>query len=113
MIDVSDGVASEVKHICKQSNVGAVIYADKIPIWKDTINDAKKLKKDAVDFALYGGEDFELVFTANKNKLKNLKKYDVKVIGEIVDKKSGIKLIKGNKKLNLESGYDHFKRIRV
>ena len=69
MIDVSDGVASEIKHICDESKVGAIIYADKIPISKNTIKDSKKLKKDAVNFALYGGEDFELVFTADKNKL--------------------------------------------
>ena len=108
MIDVSDGVASEIKHICNESNVGAVIYADKIPISKDTINDAKKIKKDAVDFALYGGEDFELLFTASKNKFKKLSKYDVKVIGRIVDKKHGIKLIKNNKTSKLKNGFDHF-----
>ena len=113
MIDVSDGVASEVRHICDESKVGAVIYADKIPISKNTINDAKKVGKDAVDFALYGGEDFELVFTANKTKLNELKKYDVKAIGEVVDRKNGIKLIRNNKKTNIESGFDHFKRIRV
>ena len=113
MIDVSDGVASEIKHICDESNVGAVIYDDKIPISKDTINDAKKIKKNALDFALYGGEDFELVFTASKNKLKQLKKYDVRIIGQIVDKRYGIKLIKNGKKLNLESGFDHFKRLRI
>ncbi|MBI2656218.1 thiamine-phosphate kinase, partial [Candidatus Woesearchaeota archaeon] len=65
MIDVSDGVASEIKHICDGSDVGAVIHADKIPISKDTINDAKKISKNPLDFALYGGEDFELVFTAS------------------------------------------------
>ncbi len=113
MIDVSDGVASEVKHICDESKVGAVIYADKIPISKNTIFDSRKIGKDAVDFALYGGEDFELVFTANKNKLKQLKKFDVKVIGNIVDKKFGIKLIKNNKKISIESGFDHFRRIKV
>ena len=113
MIDVSDGVASEVRHICKQSNVGAVIYADKIPISKNTMNGSKTLKKDAVDFALYGGEDFELIFTADKNKLNRLKKYDVSVIGEIVHKKYGIKLIKNGKKLNLEIGFDHFRRLKV
>jgi len=113
MIDVSDGVASEIRHICKKSKVGAVIYADKIPISKNTIKDSKKLKKNALDFALYGGEDFELVFTANKNKLIQLKNLDVSVIGKIVNRKNGIKLVKDNKKLNLESSFDHFRRLRV
>lgn len=113
MIDVSDGVASEVKHICHESNVGAVIYADKIPISKSTIIDAKKSNKNPLDFALYGGEDFELVFTADKNKLNQLRKYDVTVIGKILNKKGGIKIVKNNKTLKFESGFDHFKRLRV
>jgi len=113
MIDISDGVASEIKHICDESKVGAIIYANRLPISKNTINDSKKINKNPIDFALYGGEDFELVFSANKNKLKQLKKLDVKVIGEIVDKKNGIRLIKNNKKYDLESGFDHFKRRRV
>lgn len=109
MIDVSDGIASEIKRICEESNVGAIIYADKIPISKNTINDSKKMKKNPLDFALYGGEDFELFFTANKNKLKQLKNHDVSVIGNIVDKRQGIKLIKNNQKMNLGSGFNHFK----
>ncbi len=113
MIDVSDGVASEVKHICDESKAGAIIYADKLPLSKNTIIDSKKLNKNPLDFALYGGEDFELVFTANKNKIKQLKKYDVRVIGKIVNKKYGVKLIRNNKKLDIESGFDHFRRIRV
>lgn len=108
MIDVSDGVASEVTRICEESNVGAIIHADKIPISKNTINEAKKIKKNPIDLALYGGEDFELVFTTDKSKLKQLKKCDVKIIGEIVDKKHGIKLIKNNKVLKLKRGFDHF-----
>ncbi len=113
MIDVSDGVASEVRHLCEESGVGAVVYASSIPISKNAIIDSRKLKRGAVDFALYGGEDFELVFTADKSRLRQLKKYDVTVIGEIVDRKYGIKLIKNNKKRNLQSGFDHFKRLRV
>lgn len=113
MIDVSDGVASEIRHICRASNVGAVIYAGKIPVSKTTVEDSKKLEKDAIDFALYGGEDFELVFTAGRNKLKQLEKYDVSVIGEIVDKKNAIRLMKGDKKYRLESGFDHFRRLKV
>ena len=109
MIDVSDGIASEIKHICSESKVGARIYADKIPLSKNTIIDAKKLHKNPLDFALYGGEDFELVFTAPINKLKQLKKHDIVVIGEIVNKKYGTKLVKNNRKLELKIGFVHFK----
>ncbi|MBI2658159.1 thiamine-phosphate kinase [Candidatus Woesearchaeota archaeon] len=108
MIDVSDGVASEARHICNESNVGAVIYADKIPISKNTIIDAKKLNKNALDFALYGGEDFELVFTAGKNKISRLKKLDVSAIGKIVGREQGVKLAMGNKKTELKMGFEHF-----
>ncbi|MBI2654505.1 thiamine-phosphate kinase [Candidatus Woesearchaeota archaeon] len=113
MTDVSDGVASEIRHICEESKVGVIIYADKIPISKNTIDDSKKIGKNALDFALYGGEDFELVFTAPKNKVKQLKKYDASVIGETVNKKYGMKLVKNNKEYNLGSGFDHFGRKRV
>jgi len=107
MIDVSDGVASEVNHICEESKVGAIIYADNIPISKNTLNDSKKIKKNPLDFALYGGEDFELVFTANKNKLNQMKKYDAAVIGEIVDKRNGIKLIRKDKRLSRKRKNHH------
>lgn len=113
MIDVSDGIASEVKHICDESKAGAIIYADKLPISKDTIRDSKKIKKNPIDLALYGGEDFELVFTASKNKLSELNKFDVKAIGKVIDKKYGVKLVKNNRKLNLQSGFDHFIRLKV
>ncbi|MEK6943016.1 MAG: thiamine-phosphate kinase [Nanoarchaeota archaeon] len=108
MIDISDGIASEVMHICEESKVGAVIYADKIPISKDTIKDAKLLGKNHLDLALYGGEDFELLFTAPKSKIKKLIGLGASVIGEITDKKSGIKLIKNNKEIRLRKGFEHF-----
>lgn len=90
MIDVSDGVFYEVEKMCSASNVGAVIHANKLPISKTTINDAKKTNKNPVGLALYGGEDFELVFTASKRLFKKLKKYDATLIGNIVAKK-GVK----------------------
>jgi len=94
MEDISDGLASEVLNICNESNVGAVIYKEKIPINKDTIKDAKKINKNPYDYALYGGEDFELVYTIPKNKLKLLKKEKIKyfVVGKILPKKQGIYL---------------------
>jgi len=90
MEDVSDGLASEVLNICDESKTGAVIYKEKIPINKNTINDAKKVNKNPYDYALYGGEDFELVFTINKNKLKLLKNIKFQVVGKILPKKQGI-----------------------
>ena len=110
MIDVSDGVSSGVRNICEESKVGAVIYAGKIPISEDTARDSKKTGKDAIDLALYGGEDFELVFTAGENKLNKLKKLGVVVIGEIVSKKHGIKLARNGKTENLKGGFDHFRK---
>lgn len=109
MIDISDGIASELRHICSESKTGAVIHADKIPVSKDTIFDSKKVGKNPLELALYGGEDYELMFTAGKKKISKLKKYDVHVIGEILDKRRGIILAKGNKKYTLGKGFEHFK----
>lgn len=64
MIDISDGLASEINHICKQSGVGALLTADEIPIDSATREAADFLKDNAFDYALTGGEDFELLFTA-------------------------------------------------
>ena len=112
MEDVSDGLASEVINICNESKTGALIYKNKIPINKNTIKDSKKIKKDPYDFALYGGEDFELVFTINKNnlkKLKNLNKIKYSIVGKILPKKDGIYLLDKGRKRKLRYGYEHFK----
>ena len=133
MEDVSDGLASEIINICSESNVGAVIYKEKIPLKSSTIIDAKKIKKDPYDYALYGGEDFEMVFTisqkskrflghkklqsnffVNNNKFKKLnmvnKKIKFSVVGEILPKKQGIYLLDKGKKKKLKYGYEHFKK---
>jgi|TARA_B100001964_G_scaffold245559_1_gene333420 thiamine-monophosphate kinase len=111
MEDVSDGLASEVLNICNESKVGAVIYRDLIPLNKNTISDAKKVKKNPYDYALYGGEDFELVFTTNKNQLKKLKGTKCIVVGEILPKNKGIYLYDKGKKKKLKYGYEHFKEL--
>ncbi len=105
MEDVSDGLASEIMHICGQSRVGAVIYADNIPIRDETRKAAEAVNKDALDYALFGGEDFELVFTVSE---KNLKKARGYLVGEITARK-GVRIYKGGKeKLLKKQGYDHF-----
>ena len=113
MEDISDGLAAEVRNICNESKTGAVIYKEKIPINRSTIIDSKKLNKNPYDFALYGGEDFELVFTMDKSAFKKLEKIKNRikftVVGKILPKKDGIFLLDKNKKTRLNHGYDHFK----
>jgi thiamine-monophosphate kinase len=110
MIDVSDGLASEVRHICEESGVGAVIEQEKIPLDKTTIDSAKSLSLDPYDFALYGGEDFELVFTIRQEKIDELKKKfsDFTVVGKVLEQNEGIHLLKKGKKTEMKKGYDHF-----
>jgi len=111
MIDVSDGLASEVEHICEMSKTGAAIYKEKIPVSDLTKEAARLVKKDAYDFALYGGEDFELVFTISRKNLSLLKKKNEKIytVGKILQKRKGVYLLDKDKKIRLKKGYDHFK----
>lgn len=113
MIDVSDGLASEVRHICEESRVGAEIYADKIPITLATCKAADILGASALDFALSGGEDFELVFTVKASDFSCMKRrrdLGVFCIGTVVEKEQGIFLIRKGQKKELPFGYDHFIR---
>ncbi|OGS40440.1 MAG: thiamine-phosphate kinase [Euryarchaeota archaeon RBG_13_31_8] len=105
MEDISDGLASELKHICEQSKCGAIIYKDKIPIKDDVRKVAKTLDEDEYDYALFGGEDFELVFTVSKNNLKRVKGY---LVGEITRNKKVMLSSNGKIKNLTIFGYDHF-----
>ncbi len=105
MIDVSDGLASEVRHICEESGVGAEVEKEKVPISERTRATGKKLGIDPMKWALSGGEDFELVFTISPDKLSEIDKIEPIVVGEIVEE--GMYLIDG-KKEELGGGYDHF-----
>ena len=105
MEDISDGLAPEIRHICDESKCGAIIYQDKIPIKDEVRNVAKQLGEDEYDYALYGGEDFELVYTVSKNNLDNVNGF---LVGEIT-KNKGVRLsFNGKEKEILENGYDHF-----
>ena len=105
MIDVSDGLAPEIRHICDESKCGAIIYKDKIPIDDEVRDVAKALDEDEYDYALFGGEDFELVYTVSKD---NLGKVNGFLVGEITENKEALLSFKGKEKKLSESGYDHF-----
>jgi len=105
MIDISDGLAPEVKHICDESKCGAIIHKEKIPIFDEVRKVAKILDEDEYRYALFGGEDFELVYTVSK---ENITKVQGFIVGEITKNKE-IFLSSGDKKEKIEkSGYDHF-----
>lgn len=111
MIDVSDGLASELFHIATQSKLGVTIYEDKIPIDQTTYNTAVEFKLDPVTCALNGGEDYELLFTISQSdfdKIKNLP--DVSTIGYMDKQESGLKMVtKGGNTVPLEAqGWKHF-----
>lgn len=94
MMDISDGLSSELLHICKQSNVGCRIYEDRIPIDYQTAVMAEELNMNLVTAALNGGEDYELLFTVpltDHEKVSKLK--DVKTIGYITRPELGCAMI--------------------
>src|SRR5688500_1801177 len=90
MIDVSDGLSSELLHICKQSNVGCVLYEEKIPVNDLARQFAYKLEVDPTACALSGGEDYELVFTLSQNDYdKLLLNEQISVVGYITAAEEG------------------------
>ena len=90
MIDVSDGLASDLIHICKASGTGSRIYYKKIPVDYETSKLAEEFKIDPIIPALNGGEDYELLFTVSLEHFEAIKKLtSVKVIGHITTMDSG------------------------
>ncbi|MEL7124118.1 MAG: thiamine-phosphate kinase [Bacteroidota bacterium] len=93
MIDISDGLASELYHICQQSGVGAFIEESGVPINPDTQMLAIKFNLDPITCALSGGEDYELLFTIDPVDVEKVKYLpDIYIAGEIVDASEGVKL---------------------
>ena len=85
MIDISDGLASELQHICRQNHCGATITAASLPIHEETQKVATHFSQDADTYALYGGEDYELLLTLRPADVEKLPKGTVTVIGKITD----------------------------
>ena len=110
MIDVSDGLASEVRHICEESGTGARIHWEKIPVSRETREAAALVSGIPEEYALYGGEDFELVFTIPAENIPALRTEfsDFTVVGEILPPDEGIYILKEGRKEEMKKGYDHF-----
>lgn len=112
MIDVSDGLSSEILHICKQSNVGCVLYEEKIPIAEETRLAAFKFNLDPTACALSGGEDYELLFTVRQDDYDIIaKNQDISVVGYITDAEAGSHIITkgGNKHPITAQGWNALK----
>lgn len=94
MIDVSDGLASEILHICKQSNKGCNLYEEKIPLDPMTYETAREFNLDPTVCALSGGEDYELLFTVKQADYDKIKfKMDITIIGYITEPSAGCNLV--------------------
>jgi len=113
MIDISDGLASELLHLSRQSGVGVRIYEDKIPVETQAFETASlEFNLDPVTCALNGGEDYELLFTISQNDFEKVKNHqDIHLIGYVHDDvKQNIMITKqGNVVPITAQGWDHFK----
>jgi thiamine-monophosphate kinase len=97
MIDVSDGLSSELLHICKQSGVGCTIYEDKLPIDPTAYDTARELNLDPITCMLNGGEDYELLFTVSIDDFDKIKHNpSITIIGHITPKDEGANLVPQN-----------------
>ena len=111
MIDISDGLASEIFHICTSSNVGCQLYEEKIPIDPQTYQTSMDFNINPTVSALNGGEDYELLFTINQKDYEKIKDDpNLTVIGHITKKSQGINLIgNGDTSTPLQAqGWNHF-----
>ena len=112
MIDVSDGLSSEALHICKQSNLGCIIYEDKIPVHEEARQFAYKLELDPTACALSGGEDYELLFTLSQTDYdKIVLNEQISVIGYMTEPEEGSHILTrgGNKHALVAQGWNHLK----
>lgn len=105
MIDISDGLSSEIMHICSQSKVGCKIYEEKLPLDPQVITACEEFQLDATMVALSGGEDYELLFTIAINDFDKIKgNPNFSVVGHITGENEGLKLVtRANQELELKA----------
>ena len=113
MIDLSDGLGSDLHRMAEESEVGAILWEDELPIALATEQLAKVMGKSSLEWVLYGGEDYELLFTvppAKRKEVEHTLGFPHALIGEIVDRDQGIclKNRKGNRTKVKDGGYNHF-----
>ena len=103
MIDISDGLSSEILHICKQSNVGCDLYEAKIPLSQEVISTSEEFNINSTTVALSGGEDYELLFTIAQSDYDKIKgNPNLTVVGHITPKSDGVHLVtRANQKIEL------------
>ncbi len=114
MIDISDGLSSELLHICKQSEVGCIIYEEKLPIHEQTKENADKFGIAATTCALNGGEDYELLFTLSPDDFEKIKECELlTIIGHITSQEEGkVMITNGNNRIELMAqGWNHTKNM--
>ena len=104
MIDISDGLSSEIIHLCKSSKKGCKIYEDKIPISDDSLQACKEFNLEPTTIALSGGEDYQLLFTVAQENLDQIQNnLNLSVIGHITSSKEMILLEKSGRNIMIES----------
>lgn len=111
MIDISDGLSSEILHLCKNSGVGCNLFEDKIPLDQQVISTCEEFNLDSTTIALNGGEDYELLFTiSTEDYLKIKGNPHLTVIGHMTEAKEGVHLIsRANTKIPLKArGWNSF-----
>lgn len=115
MDDISDGLASEANEIASASQVGIEIYAANVPISAELGHVCQITGKPALDYALYGGEDYQLVFTISPEKFKEISSKNLgvalTVVGKVVSSDEGVLLVDANGQSNVleQKGYNHFR----
>ena len=113
MNDISDGLASEANEISTASEVGIMLKENKMPVLKETKEVAKVFQKDVLDYVLFGGEDYQLVFTITPEKLTKLQGElnDLTIVGEVCSSFNGVKLERNDGTIiDIKSkGYNHFR----
>src|SRR6185295_2374083 len=113
MIDLSDGLSSDLHHLCEENNVGALVEAAKIPIDQTVAELCGRRALDPLLLALHGGEDFELLFTVSPANVARLPKkvdgVEITCIGTVEAATNGIRIAEGARIWELEpQGFQHF-----